>query len=54
MVWFWNWHENKFIERIKQGIVFYKKPLKKKQIEYKKPRYYRRITSMKVFTHTKK
>lgn len=45
---------SKFIKKIKQGIVFYKKPANDYLTAYKKPRYDRRITSKRVFTHTKK
>jgi hypothetical protein len=49
------WKEDsKFIKRLKQGIVFYKKPVNDFLTAYKNPRYDRRITSMRVFTHTKK
>ena len=53
-VWCWD-KENKFIEKMKQGIVLYLRPRKhnyakeRKQVEMN-----RRLETMHVHTHTKK
>ena len=50
----WKSHESKFYEKMRCGVVLYKKPKNNNEVDYKKPRFDRRITSMRVFTHTKK
>ena len=55
---FWNWFiskEKDYVEKIRQGIVFYSKPMKNRyRLEYKKPLFNRRLMSKRVFTHTRK
>ena len=53
MSWWWP-RENKYIKKREQGVVLYKKKNNNVQTEYKKPKFNRRITSMRIFTHTKK
>lgn len=55
MVWFWDWHENKFITKIKQGIVFYKKPFNNiNQLEIKETKLNRKLETKMIRTHTRK
>ncbi|GAH67216.1 unnamed protein product, partial [marine sediment metagenome] len=42
----WKSNESKFIQKMKSGVVLYKKPKNNNKVEYKKPRFDRRITSM--------
>lgn len=55
MVWFWPWHENRFIKKIEQGVVFYKKSFNNtNQSDYKQHQINRRLETKKVRTHDKK
>lgn len=52
---FWFPHYSKFEKRLREGVTLYSKPKKNNnQIQYKQINYDRRITSKRVFTHTKK
>jgi len=55
MIWFWNWHETKYIEKRKQGIVFYTKSKKNDCIiPFLKERLNRRLETKRIITHRKK
>lgn len=54
-VWFWDWHESKYIKRLKQGVVYYTKPSKNNYIkENKQNETNRRLETKRVRTHNKK
>ena len=54
VVWSWN-IENKFIEKMKQGVVLYLKPKKHNYIkERRQVEMNRRLETMHVRTHIKK
>ena len=55
MNWWWNWRESKFVEKMKQGIVFYTKPNKNIHLkEIKKQDVSRRLETKRVRTHGRK
>jgi len=54
MIWFWNWHETKYIEKRKQGIVLYEKPKNEHLKPFKDKILNRRLQTNKIMTHRKK
>ena len=52
---FWFPHYSKFERRVKEGVTLYTKPKKNNNsYRYNNINFNRRITSKRVFTHTKK
>ena len=55
MTWWWDWHQTKFITKIKQGIVFYVKPNKTNYVkEIKRNDINKRLETKRVRTHMRK
>ena len=53
MVWFW--YRDKFIEKMRNGVVLYLKPSKNKYAKEKKQvRLNRKLETKNIYTHTKK
>jgi len=51
------WHDDtpRYVQKRKQGIVFYTKPRRNDFVKaHTKPRFHRRLTTLRVRTHTKK